>query len=481
MSNLFIVLLSLGLVAAGLFLYILIQFAEQCWKLRRFRGPLALPLLGNCYDPNAVVFLRFLSSLRVRYGKVFTFFNFTKSFLVVCEPVMIRRVLSDPKTFYKGSDYTVKFGRFFGEGLVTSNGEKHRKDRVMFGKYFIRSNVLKFTNTINEVTCRAIEEMLPGPGERKCVNMEDFFAVVALRNFMRFCCSRDFSNDPAFELDLCHNISKGSNAAGRIITFNLPLTPLVPDVARADKVINDIVKVFTPIVDERRRLVAEDSAPDDPLTLMIQEGLSEKDLFGHLQTLICAGHDTTAFFLSYMTYLLAQNPDKQEKLYEALRSSIEQKACIHPDDYAEVKYLPCVMMETLRVFGIIPAVTRVASEDVYFKETSMTIPKDTNILIPLFVVNRDPELWEDPVKFVPERFADRGNDFTSARDGFFPFSYGTRTCIGNVFAQIEAGIVICHLLQRYRFVADPKFKPMIMAGISLTTSNGVHVILEPRV
>jgi cytochrome P450 len=481
MAAVMIVLSALAAVVVGLVLYSLVLFARECWKFRKFPGPLALPILGNCYDPKAVIFLRYLCNLRAKYGRVFTFFNFTKSFLVVCEPIMIRRILSDPKTFYKGSDYSVKFGRYFGEGLVTSNGEKHRKDRVLLGKYFIRSNVLKFADTINDVTLRAITEFLPASGETKVINMEQYFAVVALRNFMRFACSCDFSANPKYEIELCHDISQGSNAVGRIITFNLPLIPsIVPDVYNADCAKSRLLQTFEPIVEERRRLVAQDSAPDDPLSLMIKENLSKKELDDHLMTLICAGHDTTSFFLSYLTYLLATNPDKQEILYQQLLPHIQNKDTIHPDDYAEVKYLSYVMMETLRYFSIIPGVTRVAAEDVHFKETNMTIPKDTTILMPLFVINRDPDLWENPLQFLPERFEGRGNDYTSAKDGFFPFSYGTRTCIGNTFAQIESGIVICHLMKRYKFVADPSFKPTIISGISLTTSNGIHVRLEPR-
>ena len=182
-----------------------------------------------------------------------------------------------------------------------------------------------------------------------------------------------------------------------------------------------------------------------------------------------------------MVYLLAQNQEKQDKLYQAIMDKVGNKEIITADDFADIKYLICVMMETLRYYAIIPGVSRVATEDVTFKEAgNVTIPKGTNIMIPMFVINRDPELWDDPVKFVPERFEERGNDFTSAKDGFFPFSYGSRTCIGNTFAQVEAGIVMCHLIRKYKLLPDPKYKLSVRAGISLTTSNGVNVILDPR-
>ena len=99
-------------------------------------------------------------------------------------------------------------------------------------------------------------------------------------------------------------------------------------------------------------------------------------------------------------------------------------------------------------------------------------------MVPMFLMNRDPELWENPSKFMPERFTGEGNEFTSARAGFFPFGYGSRTCIGNTFAQLESAVFICTLLMNYRIKEMKGFKPKIQSGISLTTSNGVYVVLQ---
>ena len=80
--------------------------------------------------------------------------------------------------------------------------------------------------------------------------------------------------------------------------------------------------------------------------------------------------------------------------------------------------------------------------------------------------------------FNPDRF-DGGGDFTSAKNGFFPFGYGSRTCIGNTLAQIESGMLVCKLLTRCRIDPDPSFQIKIVAGISLTTKGGIKVICNP--
>lgn len=151
------------------------------------------------------------------------------------------------------------------------------------------------------------------------------------------------------------------------------------------------------------------------------------------------------------------------------------------DDIIEMPYLSKVMMETLRMFAVIPAVTRQASEDVHIKEANITIPAGYNVMIPMSQINRDPTLWDFPSKFDPERFEGRGTtEFTHAKAGFFPFGYGARTCIGNTLAQMEASIFVCKLLQKFTFSKDDKFRLALSAGISLVTSNGVKIRLTPK-
>jgi cytochrome P450 len=473
------VLLSLGVVVIGVVLFYIYKFFQVSYNLRRFRGPLAFPIIGNCYNPQVITFIKFMTVLRKQYGKIFTFYNFTEGLLVCCDPVVVRRVLSDTKTFLKGSDYSNKFGLVFGEGLVTSNGEKHKKDRGLFGRFFIRSNVLKYVDTINNVTKATMKEFLGAEGTQS-VNMEGFFSRLALRNFMQFALTSDYSNDPKFEEHFCHLISTGSSAMGRLIIFNQPSNFLVPDYNFVIHCLHLLKKILLPIVEKRKLEIAEGNAPDDILSIMIRENLTQKEMEDHFNTLICAGHDTTAYFMSYFVYLIASNPEIQEKLYEQIIAKIGDREIITADDITESKYFQYCMMETLRIYSIIPMVTRVATEEVHIKEANVTIPKNVRIVVPMIIINRDPEIWENPTVFRPERFEEKGNDFTSAKDGFFPFGYGTRTCIGNTFAQIESGIVLFHLIRKFHMSVSPGFRPIILAGISLTTSNGMQIVLRPR-
>jgi cytochrome P450 len=337
---------------------------------------------------------------------------------------------------------------------------------------------------MNEVTSEAIDQMLVSKDGKPTVhNIEHFFASVALRVFMMFSIGTDYRNNAAREKELCHAVSQGSWAVGRVISLGLPMWNIIPWVKLISTARETVLNDFRKIVHERRGKMSRGEVPelDDCLTAMINENLEEKDMADHFVTLICAGHDTTAYFSSYMCLLLAQNPAAQDKLYEEITSAMQGRDEVTADDVVELKYMQKVMQETLRLYSIIPQVTRVSAEEVHIKEANVTIPKGVNVMIPMFLINRDPEIWENPSEFIPERFDGKSNvDFTSAKNGFFPFGYGSRTCIGNTLAQIESAIFMCKLLKKFRFEPDTGFRPSILSGISLTTSNGINVVLRER-
>ncbi len=489
-----------GYLIGGLVAYSIVIWFQYHQQLKRFPGPISFPIIGCCYDKGFLTIYKHLLNLRGKYGNMYKVFSFHKPLLVICHPVVARRILSDPKSFFKGEDYTKFFALAFGKGLVTANGEDHRKGRAILGKYFIRSSIAKYTGNFNETTNKMINEFLlpklDGNGatsaEKGVVfNIEEFFARLAFRNFMYFCCRTDSSQDTKFETEFCHLVAKGSYAMARVLLFKEPYLPSILPYSGLIQKFNDIsARYLNRCIDERKRRIANgETFEEDALTsLMSDQTLTDADRADHFKTLISAGHDTTALFMSYMAYLLARNPVIQQKLYdyldEKLEGGIQQpNLSITADVFAELKYLHFVMMETLRLYAIIPVVTRECGEDIHIKEADIevTIPKNITILIPMIVMNKDPELWDNPNEFNPSRFENKQSaDFTSAKDGFFPFAYGTRTCIGNTMAQIESAIAFIHLLRQFIIEEDKGFRPNILAGISLTTSNGINICLRKR-
>lgn len=478
--------LLLGLTFVGLSLYLTALYCFHQLKLRRFQGPFAVPLLGNCYTPAVVASLfKFLSYCRKNYGRVFRVFLFHTPFIVVADPAIVRRVLSDTKTFPKGEKYTKIFGIIFGGGLVTSTAEKHKADKALFGKYFIRSSVSKLIPSMNHHALRGIDEFITSKiddGEKRIFDCEQIFSRLSLRVFMNFAFDFDLTPNKAEETDVCNTVSRASYSVGSMIAFNTPNWPFLPVVRTLKEFPKKVMEFTQPRFDKREKSLADGSVlaeeKNDLMTMMIQNNFSKQDITDHVTTLVGAGHDTTAYFASYVCYCLGQYPECQEKVRQCVLEVMGDREEVTADDITNMKYLHLFLHETLRFFAVVPFLVRKSAHEFVYKNTDgspdIVIPANTEIMIPLFLLNRDPSIWENPTEFNPMRWEGKG-EYTSAKDGFFPFGYGVRVCIGNLLAQLEVAVFISQLIRQYEVYPDPDFKLNILAGISLTTSNGVKV------
>ena len=347
--------------------------------------------------------MKYLSTLRKKFGKHFIFVVFQKPYIVVAEPTSVRRILTDSKTFTKGTDYTEIFAAAFGQGLVTSVGERHKKDRGTFAKYFVKSNIAQYMSMMNEKARGALDELGDCTGG-KVHNVEHFFALLALRVFMQFALGYNFLSALGYEKGrekeegFCKAVSDGSWAVGRMITLGLPMWKIFPAVKNIAQSRAEIWEDMQVVVKERKEDIANGRAPEleDCLSIMIEENMSDQDMNDHLVTLLSAGHDTTAYFSGYFAFLLGQHPEIQERLRKEIFDTLAGREDLTADDITEMQYLKKVMQEVLRLYAIIPSVTRYCTQTTTIKESGVTIPKGANILIPLFLVNRDPEQWENP-------------------------------------------------------------------------------------
>ena len=271
------VLIIVGVLFGMLSLYITKNFIVHQHKLRHFRGPLAVPLLGNCYSPAVVASLfKFLSSCRKSYGKIFRIFLFHTPFVVVCDPAIVRRILSDTTTFPKGEKYSKIFGIIFGGGLVTSAADKHNADKAMFNRFFIRSSVSKLIPSMNQHVLSGIDEFISsamGDGEEKQFDCEKIFSRLSLRVFMNFAFDFDLSDQPENEKEVCKIVSTVSCQVGNMIAFNIPNWSFLPVVQSLLKLPETVMKYTQPLIDKRREQLANGSIlpedKDDCLTMMV--------------------------------------------------------------------------------------------------------------------------------------------------------------------------------------------------------------------
>nr|XP_033326765.1 cytochrome P450 6B1-like [Megalopta genalis] len=222
-----------------------------------------------------------------------------------------------------------------------------------------------------------------------------------------------------------------------------------------------IAPFFTSIVTETMRYRKENNVyRPDFIHLLMElrdhpEKLDELEFTDQLLTaqaymFFAAGHESTSTAMSWALLELAQNQDIQDKLREEMRQYAKKyNNQITYETMKEMDYLDKVFRETLRKYPVGSVYTRITTSDYTFETLNFTIPKSTEVWIPILMIHRNPVVYPDPTKFDPERFT---KEAIAARHPmhYLPFSDGPRNCIGMRFAVFKWKLGIFKILLRYK-------------------------------
>lgn len=215
------------------------------------------------------------------------------------------------------------------------------------------------------------------------------------------------------------------------------------------------------------------------LRMHIDEGtLTENEVAEEVATFFIGGFDTTASAASYTLYLLGHHGDIQAKVHAELDEVFgdDKGRSVTLEDMKKLKYLDCVIKESLRMYPPVPLVARDIDEDVLIG--NCVIPKGTVALAGIYFLHRHPRVYKDPDMFVPERFLETGNANPFA---YVPFSAGSRNCIGQRFAQLEEKIMLAQILRSFSVESVvPMSELQLQLEIVLRPLQGIQLKLKPR-
>ncbi|XP_069132745.1 cytochrome P450 3A29-like isoform X2 [Argopecten irradians] len=197
------------------------------------------------------------------------------------------------------------------------------------------------------------------------------------------------------------------------------------------------------------------------------KGLTFEEILGNAQLFFMAGYDSTSITLTMTAYNLATYPECQDRLRQEIQEQIGQKD-IDMENIKQLPYLDMCVNESLRMF---PPVLRLHRKCVKTtKVKDVTILAGTMITIPVYTMQHDPEVWEKPEVFNPERFAPSEREHRDPMD-FLPFGYGPRNCIAMRLALMQAKMAIVELVRNFRIsVGDKTDVPPKLLD---------HVVLKP--
>uniref|UniRef100_UPI003AAC81AA cytochrome P450 3A40-like isoform X3 n=1 Tax=Centroberyx gerrardi TaxID=166262 RepID=UPI003AAC81AA len=178
------------------------------------------------------------------------------------------------------------------------------------------------------------------------------------------------------------------------------------------------------------------------------QGLSDHEILSQAMIFLFAGYETSSSSLTFLAYNLATNPHIMKRLQEEIDSTFPNKASVQYQSLMQMEYLDSVINESLRLYPIAPRLERVAKATVEIN--GLVIPKDMVVMVPTWVLHRDPDLWPEPEEFKPERFS-KENKETIDPYTYMPFGAGPRNCIGMRFALVLMKLALVEILQSFSF------------------------------
>jgi cytochrome P450 len=376
---------------------------------------------------------------------------------------MVKQIMQENnRNYIKSHGYKV-LELLLGQGLLTSEGDFWRKQRRLMQPAFHRDRMAAFVG----IMAHAGEEMT-----NKWKTLPDGSEVDVSKDMMEMTlnivCRAMFGTDVSDAMEVVNREFDRANEMliTRITSpVQIPITWPTPGNYREKNTYAAIKKVVADIIDKRRN---SKERYDDLLAMLMEvqdeetgERMSDSQIQDEVITIFLAGHETTAVALSWLMLCLEENPEVEAKLLEEAQRVLNG-ATPRIEHIRELEYTRMVIDEALRLYPPAWVIGRHAiGED---EIGDFHIPKNTNCLIPVYYIHRDPKHWSNPLTFIPERFS-KENSSGRHKFVYFPFGGGPRQCIGNSFALMEMQLIVAILVQHVKLRQIKNFKvkkePMI--------------------
>ncbi|TRM60984.1 cytochrome P450 [Schizophyllum amplum] len=506
-------------VTNALLALVILAVSRVIWEiLRRFvlrspldniRGPaLASLLTGNFQQLYSVDGWGFHNKLATEYGPIVRLTGVLgERQLYVADPKALHNVVVKDQHVYEEHPHFISANTIlFGEGLLTTLGDHHKKQRKLMNPVFstahMRDMIPIFWDVVGALRSTLEIQTANGPTE---LDMLHWMGRTALELIGRSGLGYSFDSltpdEPAHPY--AASVKELVPTLFRIFTLRVYVLPKVYKIGPAwlrravvnilpsptlhdlrDKI--DLMwKTSNEIYAQKiAALRAGDAAVKkqvgqgkDIISLLIRANMktddpcSEEELLGQMSTLIFAAMDTTSSALSRTVHLLATHPDVQDRLRAEIRAARkEHGARMSYDQLETLPYLDALCRETLRLYPPIPQLLRKTRKDVVMPfGTSVTgvngqslsevfVPKGTPIIISVINANRSREIWgEDALEWKPERWLAPLPDSVAAAhvpgiySHLMTFLGGGRACIGFKFSQLEMKVVLVELLDAFEF------------------------------
>ncbi|XP_037523305.1 cytochrome P450 3A8 [Rhipicephalus sanguineus] len=443
-----------------------------------------------------------------KYGDIVGFYNGAHPFLIVKDPELIKKIQIKDFHNFHSRGISSGFARSHPinkDSMVNAQGERWKRIRSLVTPAFTTSNMKKMASLMDDSSNEFLQVLESLQTKREALEFRELFqrltADVIIRSAFGLKSDlqqkdRKKSTTEALFRETLDSLQQFRRAWINFLTACFPeFTPLwrliISFFSRHNKTAAD--KSFdeiTPIIQFRREnrekdrcdllqlmLNAEvedahlvnvhsltasgdaDNASEGCQPEKVKEGgrkcvLTNTEILANGFSFFVAGFETTGSTMAYLSYLLAKHQDIQDRLRDDVLAVLKRDGAFTYDNVFGIKYLDQVISESLRFYSpVVGFTTRRCARD--YAHKGITIPAGTSIVIPNHHLSHDPNFWEQPEVFDPERFSPENKGHVDPVV-YQPFGQGPRNCVGMRFAQLEMKLTMAKLLAKYKLLLDDR-------------------------
>jgi cytochrome P450 len=419
----------------------------------------------------------FLMSAAHEFGDVAHFQAGSQQYFLVNNPEYIKDVLVTHHASFKKGRGLERAKAMLGNGLLTSEGEFHHRQRRLAQPAFHRDRIARYAGMMVEYANRMQHERWR-EGETLDIAKEMMHLTLAIVGKTLF--------DTETEAEAEQVRQALSESMKRFNRFMLPFAEFLdrlplPGNRRYREARDVLDSIIYRIINERRRS-GQDTG--DLLSMLLRAQDDEGDggrmtdiqLRDEVITIFLAGHETTANTLTWTWHLLSEHPEIESRLHHELDIELADRLPT-VEDLPHLRYTEMVITEALRLYPPAWIMGRRALRD--YQLGPYVVPAGSIVIMSPYVIHHDDRYFPDPFRFDPDRWTPEARA-SRPQFWFFPFGGGPRRCIGEGFAWTEAIMVIATLAQRWNLRRLPGDPIALQPLITLRPRHGIRMVLTGR-
>jgi cytochrome P450 len=451
-----------------------------------------------------------LSKIAREYGDISYFKLGREHVYLVNNPDYIEKVLIyDHLNFKKGKRLqTAK--TILGEGLVTSEGDFHNRQRRLIQPIFHPKQIMMYGSIMTDYAARMRDRWKDGSTVDISQEMMQLTLSIICKSVLNYDVELE-AQQVSKALTTVRNYSKRLQSPIGHVLDKIPILPAPKKAHEAKKELDSLV--YGLISDRRQQAESNSNSEsekryNDLLTRLLNaqdsnvsqvrpsnaasrstststDGkMSDTQVRDEVMTIFIAGHETTANALTWTFYLLSQHLDVEKKLLGEIDSVLEnrienngQSRILSTEDIPKLQYTEMVLRESMRVYPPVWTMGRFVENEYSLGE--YTIPAGSSMLMSQYVMHHDSRYYDNPEQFDPDRWTE---EFKTQlpRFSYFPFGGGIRGCIGEPFAWMEGVLIIATIAQKWAMRLVPGQRVKLDPAITLRPKYGMKMKLIQR-